>query len=102
MVNAAFERHTGLHVADVLGKRVTQIYPGTENTDLIEIYGKVALTGEPTSFRRFFEREQRYFDVNAYQVGDGRFAVVFEDILTQERAEQEATETMQKNEVESQ
>ncbi|MFZ2470917.1 MAG: CheR family methyltransferase [Methanothrix sp.] len=102
MVNAAFERHTGLHVADVLGKRVTQIYPGTENTDLIEIYGKVALTGEPASFRRFFEREQRYFDVNAYQVGDGRFAVVFEDILTQERAEQEATETMQKNEVESQ
>jgi PAS domain S-box-containing protein len=80
LANPAFERHTGLSVADVMGKRITQIYPGTEKTDIIGIYGKVALTGEPASFKRFFELQQRCYNINAYQVGKDRFAVVFEDI----------------------
>jgi PAS domain S-box-containing protein len=78
--NPAFEKHTGLRVADILGKRVTQIYPDTEDTDLIEIYGRVALTGEPVTFERFYKLRQRRYDINVYQVGKGRFATVFEDI----------------------
>jgi len=78
--NPAFEKHTGLLVADILGKRITKIYPGTEKTDIIQIYGKVALTGEPVSFKRFFEMGQRCYNINAYQIGKGRFAVVFEDM----------------------
>ncbi|HPS91158.1 MAG TPA: chemotaxis protein CheB [Methanothrix sp.] len=76
--NPAFEKHTGLLVANVLGKRITQIYPGTDKTDIIQIYGKVALTGEPASFKRFFENVRRCYSINAYQIGKGRFAVVFE------------------------
>jgi two-component system CheB/CheR fusion protein len=83
--NPAYERHTGLRVEDVLGKRVTQVYPGTEKMDIIEIYGKVALSGEPASFERFFEMNQRHYSINAYQVGKGRFAVVFEDITDRKR-----------------
>ncbi len=104
-VNPAFEKHTGMHAKDVLGKRITQIYPGTEKKDLIEIYGKVALTGKPAYFKRFFEREQRYCNINAYQVGKGRFAVVFEDItdiLPQYGAGQETKETMAQSESEPQ
>jgi|WetSurMetagenome_2_1015567.scaffolds.fasta_scaffold00655_9 two-component system, chemotaxis family, CheB/CheR fusion protein len=78
--NPAFEKHTGLLVANVLGKRITQIYPGTEKTDIIQIYGKVALTGEPASFKRFFENVRRCYSINAYQIGNGRFAVVFEEM----------------------
>ncbi|MDD4652265.1 MAG: PAS domain-containing protein, partial [Methanothrix sp.] len=87
--NPAFEKHTGLLVANVLGKRITQIYPGTEKTDIIKIYGKVALTGEPTSFKRFFENVRRCYSINAYQIGKGRFAVVFEEMESNnnERAE---------------
>jgi hypothetical protein len=82
-----------LRVADILGKRVTQIYPDTEDTDLIEIYGRVALTGEPVTFERFYKLRQRRYDINVYQVGKGRFATVFEDITDrqpQERADARA------------
>jgi len=101
LANPAFEKHTGLRVADVMGKRITQIYPGTEKTDIIRIYGKVALTGEPASFKRFFKLQQRCYNINAYQAGKDRFAVVFEDITViqlQDRSEQKK-ETAQENEV---
>ncbi|MHB9097794.1 MAG: PAS domain S-box protein, partial [Syntrophales bacterium] len=89
MANAGFEKATGLRVADVLGKRVTRIYPGIEKTTLIETYGKVALTGEPATFELFFEPNQRHYSIVAYQVGKGRFAAVFEDVTVRKRAEQE-------------
>ena len=91
MANHRFETHTGLRVADILGKRVTQILPGIEKSNLIGIYGKVALTGEPTVFEMYFEPLQRHFNITAYQVGKGRFAVVFEDITERKQAEEKRT-----------
>jgi len=97
--NPAFEKHTGLRVADVLGKRVTQVYPGIEKSDQIEIYGKVALSGEPASFERFSESTQRRYNINANQICHGRFAVIFEDITdrrSQDRAGQRAEDKLSK------
>jgi PAS domain S-box-containing protein len=87
MANQSYETHTGLHVADVLGKRITQIIPDIKKSNLIEIYGKVALTGEPISFETYFEPLQRYYAITSYQVGKGRFAAVFEDITERKHAE---------------
>jgi len=87
--NPAFEKHTGICVADILGKRVTQIHPGIEKTGLIQIYGQVALTGVPTTFEFFFELQQRHYSIGVYQVGKGRFAVVFEDISERKQSEEE-------------
>ncbi len=86
-VNHGFEVHTGMRAADIVGKRVTQAFPGIEKTNLIAIYGNVALTGEPTSFEMYFEPLQRDYNITAYQVGKGRFAAVFEDITDRKRAE---------------
>ena len=50
--NPAFETHTGLKVADVLGKRVTEVLPGIEKSRFIEIYGNVVAQrgkGSPSS-----------------------------------------------------
>lgn len=81
--NAAFERQTGLHLNDILGRRATEVYPGIERTGLIERYGRVALTGEAASFEIYFELTQKDYLVQAYQVESGRFAIVFEDITRQ-------------------
>jgi two-component system CheB/CheR fusion protein len=78
-VNPAFERLTGLRAAEVLGKRVTQIYPGAEKTDLIATYGQVALAGAPASFELFFRPRQCYYQVRAYQVGPKRIATVLDE-----------------------
>ncbi|MBN1652531.1 MAG: PAS domain-containing protein [Deltaproteobacteria bacterium] len=77
--NPAYERYTGLRVADIVGKRVTEISLDVEKTRLIETYGKVVLTGEPASFDLFLEPKERYCRVTAYQVGQNRFASVFVD-----------------------
>jgi len=86
--NAAFEEQTGLHVADILGKRVTEVIPGIEKTPLIDIYGKVTLTGEPVTFEQFFEPLQRYFHISAFQVSEDRFCTVFQDITQQKQADE--------------
>ena len=54
-VNDAFERQTGLK--DVVGRKVTEVIPGIRDKDpeLFEIYGRVAMTQEPTRFEMFVE-----------------------------------------------
>ena len=53
-INPAFERLTGLKRAEVVGKLMSQV-PQLEGDDpkWIEVYGKVALTGEPINFENY-------------------------------------------------
>ena len=91
--NPAFEAQTGLQVADILGRRVTEILPGIEKTPLIEIFGKVVLTGEPVSFEQYFEPQGRYYFIHAYKMGEGRFATLFNDITERKNAEKAKRES---------
>ncbi len=86
--NPAFETHTGLKVDDIIGKRVTQILPGIEDTPFIEKYGKVATTGNPIEFQQYSTPLNKYFNINAYQLSPGRFATVFYDITESIRAQE--------------
>ncbi|MBK8538035.1 MAG: PAS domain-containing protein [Candidatus Competibacteraceae bacterium] len=86
--NPAFETHTGLRVAGILGKRITEVIPGIREAPFIQIYGRVALTGQPIRFEQFFAQLERHFSINAFQVSHGRFATVFEDITERKVAEE--------------
>ena len=86
--NPAFEKHTGLRVADIFGRRATEVLPGIEKTSLIQNYGKVVLTGESVGFDQFVEPLGRHYEINAYRVSEGRFATVFTDITERKRAEE--------------
>ncbi len=85
--NPAFETHTGLKPAEVIGRRASEMIPGIENTPLIKIYGKVALTGKPKSFEYYFPPLKKHYFINAYQLGTGRFATAFNDITHRINAE---------------
>jgi PAS domain S-box-containing protein len=91
-VNPAFERLTGLKDADLAGKRVLDVLPGTERY-WIEQYGSVALTGEPAHFENFSSALDRWYDVFAYQTAPRKFAVVFTDITDRKRADAELRES---------
>jgi len=81
-VNAAFERMTGLEGTDIVGKRVTEVHPGIENSefDWIGTYGKVALTGEPAESEQYFPPQEHWYKISAYSPELGFFACVVDDI----------------------
>lgn len=88
-VNPAFERNTGL--VDAVGNSARQLAPNLED-HWFEIYGGVAKTGESRRFEAQAVQLGRWFNVNAFRVGDPeqhQVAILFEDI-TERRNAQEA------------
>ncbi|MBI5502539.1 MAG: HD domain-containing protein [Deltaproteobacteria bacterium] len=88
--NPAFERLTGLPVANILGKRVTEVVPGIEQTGLIARYGQVVQTGRPARFDQHVEAMGRHFEVVAYRSRPGRFVALFSDVSEARRTERRA------------
>ncbi len=87
-VNEAFEKQTGLH--DAVGKRMRELTPDHE-AHWFEIYGRIALTGEPVHFMNEANALNRWYDVHAYRVGEPemrRVAIVFNDFSDYKRAEE--------------
>jgi len=92
-VNDAFERHTGLR--QVVGKRMRELAPDNED-HWFELYGQVALTGEPAHYQNEAKALGRYFSVHAYRVEEPekrRVAIVFDDITGLKRAEEALQES---------
>ncbi|TAL06487.1 MAG: PAS domain S-box protein [Verrucomicrobia bacterium] len=88
-INPSFERQTGLH--DALGKRMRELAPQHE-AHWFEIYGRIALTGEPARFQNRAEQLHRWFDVYAFRFGDPKnrqVAILFNDITARKRSEEE-------------
>lgn len=87
--NPAFERQTGL--VDAPGHTARELVPDLE-AFWVEVYGSVALTGEPTRFENGSEATGRWFDVYAFRVGgreSRRVAILFTDVTGRKRAEDE-------------
>ncbi len=86
-VNPAFLKQTGLEQA--AGKTVRQLLPEHENY-WFEVYGKVALTGEPMRFEHGSEALNRWFEVSAFRTPEPhsrKVAVLFKDISDRKQAE---------------
>ena len=87
-VNPEFERLTGLNRKEVVGRRVLEVIPGTEES-WIRRYGQVALSGTPIRFTEYAEQLGKHFEVSAYSPAPMQFATVFTDITEQVRAGQD-------------
>jgi len=93
-VNPALERITGWKAEDVIGKTVIEALPQTKKYWL-EIYGEIAVTGEPTTFESYSEELDKYFEITVYSPANNQFATIFQDITLRTKAEkaQNAYET---------
>ena len=89
-VNHAFEKMTGLKREHIIGKKVTEVLLGIEKdpADWIGVYGRVALTGEPTQFENYNEALGKWFKVMAYCPEKSHFVALFEDISERRKAEE--------------
>ena len=94
-INDAFEKLTGLKRAETIGKKVTEVIPGIKGVEpnLIEIYGKVASTGEETKLEFFFEPLNIWLKITVYSPEKGYFVAVFDNITKRKVAEQELKES---------
>jgi PAS domain S-box-containing protein len=90
--NPAFERQTGLIGA--VGRTARELVPDLES-HWFELYGRVALTGEPARFEQGSDAMGRWFDVHALRVGDPvarRVAILFNDVSERRAAEERLRE----------
>jgi two-component sensor histidine kinase/PAS domain-containing protein len=86
-VNAAFVAQTGL--TDAVGKWMRELAPNHEQ-HWFDIYGKVALSGEPVRFDNAADALGRYYEVQAFPVGGSDtklVAILFTDITERRRAD---------------
>jgi PAS domain S-box-containing protein len=86
-VNSAFERHTGLQRARVVGRTLREQFPDLEPL-WFERYGEVVRSGAPAHFQAKFGPLQRWFEVSVYRIAPRQAATVFFDITEQRRAEE--------------
>lgn len=92
-VNPMFEKQTGLEQAE--GKTARQLIPNLED-HWFEIYGTVALTGEPVRFENGSEPMNRWFDLYAFPIGEPekrQVAVLFKDISERKQAQEALKES---------
>jgi len=86
-VNESFEKLTGL--TDVAGKRVTEVIPDVRETnpELLEIYGRVALSGKPEKFEVYLDQLAKWFSISVYSPQTDYFVAVFENITARKNLE---------------
>jgi PAS domain S-box-containing protein len=84
--NPAFLAQTGL--VDPIGRTARELVPSLEQ-HWFEVYGRVAMTGEPVRFENNSIPMGRWFDVFAFRVGDPgdrKVALLFRDVSEARRA----------------
>ncbi len=87
-INAVFEAQTGLKNA--VGKTARELVPDLEKK-WFELYGRIATSGQTERFIQGSSAMGRWFDVNAFRVGDPaarKVALLFTDITERQLADE--------------
>ncbi len=102
-INPAFEKLTGIPADEALrGTPISQLVPNIEER-WYQLYGKVAMTGEPIRVVEGSEAMGRWFDVNAFRVGgkeSKKVAILFNNITERKQAETERERLLRQLETE--
>jgi PAS domain S-box-containing protein len=87
--NAQCEVATGRDLAHMIGRRLTEAFPGIEadSAGWIKTYGQVALTGHVTHFEASSELLGRHYLVSAYRPAANQCAITFTDVTERKQAE---------------
>ncbi len=88
-INKAFEDQTSLKKKALMGKKVTEAFPGIENdlADWIGTFGNVSMTGISANFEIYSKMLEQWFLIIAYKTNEGRVAAIFQNISNSKLAE---------------
>jgi len=86
-VNKAFEQITGYIASEVVGRNMSELFPSSYQSNL-EMFGKVALTGENLEFEVFIPELDKYLEIKAYRPKHMQFITITKDITRRRKAEE--------------
>lgn len=87
-INDSYTRLLGVTREMSIGKRIREVMPKVEEY-WIDIFGKVALTGEPNYYENYLETTGKYYSTYSYSPKKNQFAVLVNDITERKLAEAE-------------
>ena len=87
-VNPVFENLTGFKRENIIGKRMKELMPETEQY-WIDVFGSVALTGKSVELTNYSKEIDGYFETRSYSPRKGYSAVTFFDVTNKIKAEHE-------------
>ena len=86
--NPAYEKLTRLSRNEIIGKRGLEVFPEMERK-WIDLFGRVALSGQAESVTHHSASRDRYWGVKAFSPAPSQFAVAINDITERVRSAQE-------------
>ena len=87
-VNPAFTKQVGIPREAAVGALASELY-GSGEAPYLELYTRVAETGEPASFQTYFPPMDQHFEISVFSPRKGWFATIFLDITPMVRVQQE-------------
>ena len=85
-INPAFQNIMGLEREQIIGKRLKELVPNV-SSQWLDVFTRVAITGEPVSREFYSNTFRRHFKAIAYKPFEGQFAVLVDDITARKQAE---------------
>ncbi len=90
-INEKYTKLLGVTREMSIGRRIREVMPKVEQY-WIDVFGKVALTGEPCYYENYLETTGRYYSTYSYCPRKNQFAVLVNDITERKKAENELRE----------
>ncbi|MGN6180146.1 MAG: PAS domain S-box protein, partial [Mucilaginibacter sp.] len=94
-VNKNFEMETGLTTDQIIGKKVTEIFPGFDERLAYAHIKKVMHDKVPDKFESYSRHFKKWLSFNAYPTEEG-VAVYFNDITEQRNKDQQLKEALER------
>jgi PAS domain S-box-containing protein len=85
-INDSYTRIMGVTREMSIGRRIREVMPKVEQ-NWIDIFGKVALTGESSYYENYLETTGKYYSTYSYCPKKNQFAVLVNDITERKLAE---------------
>ncbi|MDD4821779.1 MAG: PAS domain S-box protein [Bacteroidales bacterium] len=91
-INEKYTKLLGVTREMSIGRRIREVMPKVEQY-WIDIFGKVALTGEPSYYENYLETTGKYYSTYSYCPKKYQFAVLVNDITERKNAEKALRES---------
>jgi PAS domain S-box-containing protein len=90
--NAAAEKIEGIKKDDIIGKRVTQVFPGVKDFGIFAVFQRVWRTGQFEFFPSTLYRDERdpgtWRENWVYKLANGEVIAIYHDVTERKRAEE--------------
>lgn len=89
-INRAVERIEGVKRQEVLGKKVTEVFPGIMEFGLLDVFRKVWQTGQSARHPVSFYSDSRlsgWRETSVYKLPSGEIVAVYDDLTARKQAE---------------